>query len=1687
MVHKEVVLKKDNNLSFIVKLICSLSLFLWLSISHAEDLGRYISSEPIKLNDDLTIEAGVTVNFLGVLDVPKNVASSGRLATFYLGENIYNADAALFYKAIENANMEILPPKVEDNVGSAAICTTLMYNKTADYPVGLETVDLTQFIRVKLGERQIDKFSIRKPRDTTWSYRYRSNTDFCVQGLEHSKTYEITILAGIKGDPVDARAPLDTPITFVAKTPDMSPRIQVDSSKSILPLRSDPVIPVTVTNLDEFDIKLHRIDLASMSSYRMLFRILETSDLNRLSSFWAETVGHKTIQVDTKLNEEKELNLSLGKWLDRSKPGLYVATFQSEKLDLDYWDDVPTQWFMLSDIATQIYSGVEKTDIFLNSFDNLSALGEVEVDILAANNKNLFSGETDEAGRVSVPNSLLSGSDGFAPKFVIANSLTEGTTVFQIDTLKIKPRVLSGGNLKAYPQDAYLTTDRDIYRQSDKVNFFGVVRDLSLRPLANMPIKLILKKASGEEVYSSNLNTNAFGAFADAIQLRASYALGQYSIDIQNVEGEIITQQLIALEDYVPLTIEPKINLASEIWELFKGEEVSLSAEYFSGGAAGGLDASLAVQARGVRRHNNEALKDYIFGESESVTTKNADKLEAVLPENGIWSYEFFTDYLTEKNALYEVFIRGTVFDVGGRANSKTITVPLDTSPSYIGLLPNFDGFVQEGRIPSFNVINVDRAGESMPLEGASYKVNKIYYDYNWYYDDGWRWRRIRVDDDTVETGSIENWQLNLSKAPDWGRYEIIIKNSDGFTTAGEFYVGWGADVKPASEPEELSVYYDPSGQLKFDAPFSGRARVLIADTDIRKNIEFDVLKGQASLPVELGNLAEPGAHILVTLSRAIEEGTEHLPQLAMGRTWVENFTSERKVLVELSTPEKIKSMDEIELNLSISQEDGSAIIFLVDEGIHAINDYENLDLLDHYLSERELSLGVLTNFGQLILQDKSRDPISLGGDEITQSMSDIKKSDFFKTVSQVSPLIEFKNGQLDYTFVPSEMEGRLRAVALVVTEDGFGMTTEEIVVQDPVSLDISLPRFISPGSTTLGKLQVRWNDYSGLVKILTSVDGVETVNASMASPGDNFTVAIPFSVNRIGNVPVSIDIEYGDFKIRRAFELVSRSFSYPATELKSFQLAKKSWLGQSTTDIPRFGTSYVDIDAEEAELQFRVSPNLGVNLRQVVSALDRYPYGCIEQTSSGLRGVMAFADVNGLSRNVKKKINAGIDRIIAKQTSSGAFGYWNKYSSVYDRYQPYAIDTLQKSLAYAEDRDKVINSISTGLEYLYRTDLSNPLDQLYAYGLLARSGYEVTSRARYVIDQELKLDELITKVVANSFNIDGFLDELALAYWVSINIGDERRANAIHELIAAVLERAEGRLESHGEQIEMWRGPEFIGPVSSAYARVSAPRFGHLLASVSVSYITPEVQKLLRNTQGYLARKTHRSTFANSQIVDLSTVQQDSVAGLPMKLDGEDVELDQEGYLSLTVDQIKNGFEIEHNSKLPLVINAEAVGPRKGLEAVNYGYDVKKWWHDSDGNAIDLSSGVLNAEQGDLFTVVIEIRKSDRVVMGDLLLSDLLPAGFEIEKSLISPPKVGDLLVDLETGKNPDYTAHMDDRFIAHFESRWYQGNQAVISYVVRAAYSTEAKIGDAHVEHMYAPEIYGRSTVASAVVLEK
>ena len=75
--------------------------------------------------------------------------------------------------------------------------------------------------------------------------------------------------------------------------------------------------------------------------------------------------------MDEKFNQPETINLSLNSILKNVEPGLFVAIFESEELNLDYWDYRPTQWFMVSNIATQIFSGHDYTDIFINQFDTL--------------------------------------------------------------------------------------------------------------------------------------------------------------------------------------------------------------------------------------------------------------------------------------------------------------------------------------------------------------------------------------------------------------------------------------------------------------------------------------------------------------------------------------------------------------------------------------------------------------------------------------------------------------------------------------------------------------------------------------------------------------------------------------------------------------------------------------------------------------------------------------------------------------------------------------------------------------------------------------------------------------------------------------------------------------------------------------------------------------------------------------------------------------------------------------------------------------------------------------------------------------------------------------------------------------------------------------------------------------------
>ena len=148
-----------------------------------------------------------------------------------------------------------------------------------------------------------------------------------------------------------------------------------------------------------------------------------------------------------------------------------------------------------------------------------------------------------------------------------------------------------------------------------------------------------------------------------------------------------------------------------------------------------------------------------------------------------------------------------------------------------------------------------------------------------------------------------------------------------------------------------------------------------------------------------------------------------------------------------------------------------------------------------------------------------------------------------------------------------------------------------------------------------------------------------------------------------------------------------------------------------------------------------------------LLTALDRYPYGCAEQTVSralplrlrqrGRRRSIGIAP----DKELKERVQKAIDRVFEMQDGSGAFGVWGPGNGdlwltgyVTDfltraKEQGYtvnpqgfnqALDRLQNFIAYAEDFEK-------GGE-----------DRAYALYVLARNGRAPIGELRYYADTRL-------------------------------------------------------------------------------------------------------------------------------------------------------------------------------------------------------------------------------------------------------------------------------------------------------------------------------------------------------------
>ena len=146
---------------------------------------------------------------------------------------------------------------------------------------------------------------------------------------------------------------------------------------------------------------------------------------------------------------------------------------------------------------------------------------------------------------------------------------------------------------------------------------------------------------------------------------------------------------------------------------------------------------------------------------------------------------------------------------------------------------------------------------------------------------------------------------------------------------------------------------------------------------------------------------------------------------------------------------------------------------------------------------------------------------------------------------------------------------------------------------------------------------------------------------------------------------------------------------------------------------------------------------------------------------------------------------------------------------------------------------------------------------------------------------------------------------------------------------------------------------------------------------------------------------------------------------------------------------------------------------------AADKGFSIERHYYTLDGEAAEIAK----VKQNERFAVVLKITEGNPQ-FGRIIISDYLPAGFEIDNPrLVSSGDTGTLSW-IEDAKEPTHSEFRDDRFTAAFDRARSDKAVFTVAYVVRAVSPGKYVLPQAYVEDMYRPDRYGRTGIGSVEI---
>lgn len=1481
--------------------------------------------------------------------------------------------------------------------------------------------------------------------------------ELCIDGVSHGARYTATFRAGLPAASGEVLHK-DVPVTLYVR--DRDPSVRFAGRAYVLPRSAQAALPVQTVNTDSVALKLRRI------SDRNLLRAMQDSYFGKplskyeedsFSNTIAQDVWSGTGEVQNTLNAEMTTRLPLDDALAGQPSGIYALTAGIKGAD-PYDNPAATQWFILTDLGLATASGTDGLHATVRSLGDAQPRAGVKLSLISQANAVLGEAVTDEQGHGHFPVGLTRGSGSSAPALVMALG-ADGDAAFlylRDPAFDLSDRGVEG-RAPAPAIDTFTTTDRGAYRVGETIFATVLTRDAQGRAVNGLPLVAVLKRPDGVE-YSRMLSSNSkAGGHVFALPVGAQAPRGAWRLDViaDPAQGPL-TSQTILVEDFLPDRIELDVTLADMPLALGDSPPLWIDARFLFGAPAVDLTVEGETRLRITRRLDSH--QGYLFGRHDQRFSTRTSYLDPTQTDaNGIAQPTLRMPKLDElPSQPLELAIVARISEGSGRPVERRLTRAVRPNGAMIGIKPKFDGVLVEGTDAQFDLISTT---DDMPVRWA---FNRIETRYQWYQNGGgWAWepltRRIRAASGEDVLSAVPT---SLSLPTEWGQYELVVESLSApyAVTSVSLASGWYGGDNANSTPDFLAVSLDSesyrvgdTAQLRIVAPHAGIAEVSVLSNRVITQQSLKVSEGETTVDLAVTSDWGNSAYVTASVIRPMDAQAGLNPARSLGLAHASVEPEAKKLSIKLNTPDEIDGQTGIlrvpvEVRGVADGETAFVTLAAVDVGILNLTDFETPDPSGHYFGQRRLGVELRDVYGRLI--DGLNGPmgrVRSGGDAVAAAQLQSPPPTETLMAFFSGPVTVGPDGQAVIEVQRPAFNGTIRLMAVAWSESAVGNATREVIARDPVVITASLPRLLAPQDQSQLLLELtHTRGESGVMALEVFADagiamGAVPVEVNLPE-GTTLRLPLALSAREIGDHKVTVQITTPQGEVlRRVLTLpvrmndpevaTTRRFSLGAGETFTFDNAALSGL--------TLGTASATLTA---------GPLARLDVPGLLRQLDRYPYGCTEQITSGVLPLLylgGFAQDAGLGApaDIAAKIAVGIDRVVARQASNGAFGLWRAEAGEF-WLDAYVSDFLWR----AQERGHAVppRALASALDNLRnRINFAPDFDKggediAYALFVLARAGAAQMGDLRYYAD---------TKAGAFSTPMAAAQLGAALAAY-----GDPTRADRMFARAAALLISSPDR--------SSWRD-DFGSGLRDRAAVVSLAAEGQ-----------SNVVDLAMLSRGLQAPNRGVSTQEAAQIAMAAyALGSSKVAGI--EVDGTPVTGTLVRKLS---DRSPTTMLVQNTSNMPTDVTLTSYGvPEIAPDAGGYGYALSRRYFTMEGDQITGSIA-----SGTRLVAVLDIKPFEKTG-ARLMIDDPLPGGFEIDNpNLLGSASVKGL--DWLKTVSPQNVEFRADRFLVAVDHSGAEAFQ--LAYVVRAVTPGDYHHPAALVTDMYRPE-YRANTATTRLIV--